>query len=221
MAGRRQLLDMDLAAYGLLSELGGALTPCETPLAVMHWDRAGLQFVDMWPVRRRVVHPAANGALLGTIGNRPAAEGEAMLLQFQEQIAGLSGLSSVHASDRFRYLPPAGLLPIVAPGSPQGFDFRAFFFGQPFRQPSYISEARAEALLRLSFDYPPIDLRRNELIWLYQVVELTRDLTAGVGGAGQQVLIFASGHLPYQADARLDVARVDFANFAGSKPTCG
>src|SRR6185436_6561030 len=73
--------------YGLVDELlGGCLTSAEVPLCALAWTAAGgIQFVDLWAVRRRIVEPAADGRWPLLTGDRTVAEAEAMLLQFQEQ----------------------------------------------------------------------------------------------------------------------------------------
>ena len=49
--------------YGLIDRLRreNQLTDCEVPLALVSWRDEGIQFVDMWSVRRRIVKPSANG----------------------------------------------------------------------------------------------------------------------------------------------------------------
>lgn len=193
--------------------LDGALTDCELPLAILHWTTAGLQFVDRWSVRRRITHPSA-ASQWTALSDQRASIGEAMVQQFQEQLAEItSQRATVKASDRFRYLPAAGYLPIVGASSPAGFDFRQFFSGQPVRQPDYISGCQAEALLKLSLTYPPIDLNRKEVIWLYLVTENAQIGDTGGSNGFQLFMIFASGHIPFQAAPRLDLTRWEYGRY--------
>src|SRR6267378_4043578 len=49
---------VDPPQYGLVDELRNVgLNDCEVPLALVYWTGAGLQFVDMWAVRRGLLHP--------------------------------------------------------------------------------------------------------------------------------------------------------------------
>ncbi len=50
---------------------------------------AGIEFVDLWSVRRRVTRPAAEDQFAPFAGDRRRAEGEAMFLQFQAAISDL------------------------------------------------------------------------------------------------------------------------------------
>ena len=101
--------------YGLLDELRpNTLTPCDVPLAVISWTTAGVEFVDQWAVRRRVVDPTVAGRWHPLLSERRLAEAEAMALQFQAQLdeVELSARAALAATSRFRFLPPAGYLPI-------------------------------------------------------------------------------------------------------------
>src|SRR5271157_896321 len=171
--------DSLFAEYGLLDDLRdiGALTDCAVPLALVYWTSAGIQFVDMWSVRRPVFAATASHAWAPLAGRRREVEGLAMFLQFQCQIAGLlkslsaSTLSNIQATDYFQYLPAAGLLPIAGVQGFPGFSYPQFFSNQTVRpnSPAYTRDAKFAAFISGSFLYPPIDLSSNELIWLYLV----------------------------------------------------
>ncbi|HYN84771.1 MAG TPA: carboxypeptidase regulatory-like domain-containing protein [Pyrinomonadaceae bacterium] len=103
--------------YGLLDALRpNTLTDADVPLALVYWTKqGGVEFADMWSVRRRPVRPSTTERFGALADDRRVAETEAMMLQFQEQIAsmqGATGLANLRADERFAYLPPAGLLPV-------------------------------------------------------------------------------------------------------------
>jgi hypothetical protein len=63
-------------------------------------------------------------------------------------------------------------------------------------------------LLRLSYDYPAIQLAEKELIWLYLIRE-----NRGGNPAPQPYIIFTTGYIPYQDDAQFDLSRWQFSNY--------
>ncbi|HYA08764.1 MAG TPA: hypothetical protein VEG24_04190, partial [Gaiellaceae bacterium] len=120
-----------VTGYGLLDTLRTqTLGDDEVPLAVIGWSiDDGIQFVDLWSVRRRLTRRAAEGDWASLVSDRRRAEGEAMFLQFQQQIEDLRLAGSpelIAAEDRFEHLPPVGILPIDGPGG-TGFRFVDFF----------------------------------------------------------------------------------------------
>lgn len=191
------------------------LTDCDVPLAIINWTSAeGIKFVDTWSVRRRVFAPGAAGRWDALIGEQRRSEGEAIFLQFQEQVRELAGTESsnaVAARTHFQYLPSVGVLPITA--SPlKGFDYLKFFDGITYREPVYLEGARVETLLRDSWSYPPVDLSSGEMFWLYWVRENAQAILQS-SVPMQTCLIFASGQMPFAADPRFDVARWNYSNF--------
>lgn len=211
--------------YGVLDNLRpNRLTDCEVPLALLHWkdgrdgkDKAGIKFIDLWAVRRRITKPSVSDSWNFVVGDRRRSEAEAMFLQFQAQIADLvqsGGLSAVAATQYFSFLPSVGILPVAASRSQSGFAMGKVFSGLTVRGPAFIEGAKLESLIRLSFTYPPIDLSSGELIWLYQVRENMEAVDYNPGNPPQAYLVFASGHMPYLADARFDTARWDYSNYA-------
>jgi hypothetical protein len=202
--------------HGLVDTLRAQLMgQGEVPLATIGWSiDDGIQFIDMWSVRRRVTRPSGTSVFPDFVDDRGRAEGEARFLQFQAQILELrdgGGPESIHATSVFDRLPAAGLLPIQA--LVDGFDAPTFFSGLTTRGPFVVEGARTEALLRAALGFQPIDLSSGELIWLYEVRENRDPALAGAGFARPYVL-FTNGFVPYAANAQCDLAHWDFANFA-------
>jgi hypothetical protein len=202
-----------LARYGLIDTLREqTLGDDEVPLGVLGWAISdGIQFVDEWSVRRRVVRRGATTDWSLLAGDRRPGEGEARLLQFQDQLDDIAlrepAPSLFEARSRFRLLPAAGLLR-VGPGS---FGTSNFFAGMKVRGPAFIEGAKLEAVLRQSYAYPPIAITNPEAVWLYVVRENVQ--ASGAVGTSQCV-VFANGHTPYAADARADLSYWNYANFA-------
>ena len=216
-----------ISAYGVIDRLrpqlptalGNAawLRECEVPLALLYFTADdGLVFVDMWAVRRRIVAPGADAVFPLLTGDRRRAEGEAMFLQFQDQIAKMrldgEPLPTVAARDRFVFLPPVGLLPIGTDSQPLGFKYDTFFSGMAYRDPIFIEGAQLRPLVQEAINYPPIDTGSSVVVWLYLVRE-NAQLTL-TGKPAQSYLVFASGHTPYRGEARYNVHHWNFGNFA-------
>src|ERR1044071_8732893 len=151
--------------YGLVDGLRpNQLTDCEVPLAILSWtDQDGVKFVDNWSVRRRLVRylfsghdpaasdesfPTSNDAMVFAsrtapyVDERRVAEGLASLLQFQEQLFAIVNSvpqpQNFAATEAFRWLPPAGLLPLSSVGQPSGFSYEKFFANKSFAPPALI-----------------------------------------------------------------------------------
>jgi hypothetical protein len=209
-----------LQIYGVLDSLRPArLTDCDVPLAVLYWRlSAGIKFIDMWSVRRRLIDPISPDPWNVFTAERRLAEAEAMLLQFEDQIRTLRfpdvdpGL--VRATDHFRYLPPVGLIPIHRAGSIGGFTQERFFQNVTCRRPVFIEGAKVESLFRNSLSCKPIDLVSGEMIWLYQVRENRESIARGGTGTAPYV-IFANGYVPVIGDAQYDLSRWDYSNYSG------
>lgn len=208
--------------YGALDALrdSGDLTDCDVPIALLYWTNRGVQFVDMWSVRRRPFAPPTSTAWPLPIGDRRRAEAEAMFLQFEEHIQALvqSGLSastlaSLQASDYFRYLPAAGILPLAGFGTSTGFSYQSFANTVTHRAPVFIEGAKLEPLLRDSLSYPPFDLGSGEMIWLYLVRQNIEAIDRATTTEPQAYLIFTSGHVPYHGEAQFDVNRWSYSNY--------
>ena len=207
-------------AYGLLDQLERqALSDdCDIPLALVCWTTGGVKWVDMWSVRRRLTSaPNARRFPLLT-SDRRAAETEAMMQQFQEQLQDMLrefGLNLVagHASDHFKYLPPAGFLPISGDVLHKGFNYDAFFAGMAVRNPIFIEGAQLRSLFQEAVYYPPLDTSGSVVVWLYVVRENAQALLSSPQRP-QGYMVFASGHMPYRGEARYDVHHWDFGNFS-------
>lgn len=202
--------------YGLVDTLRTQiLMDDEVPLAVIGWSiDDGIQFVDLWSVRRRLTRRGAEGDWSALVSDRQHAEREAMFLQFQAQLADLADTlvapDVFDAGSAFELLPPVGLVPLISSARSRLFDVTSFFSGMTYRGPVYINGARVEPVVAMARAFPPIATASDEASWLYYVRENADGSTAAI----RPYVIFASGHSPYAADARFDVAYWDFANYA-------
>lgn len=208
-----------LTTYGRLDDLRpDRLTDADVPLALIDWtEDAGIAFIDAWAVRRRLTRPAAQGPWAQELGDRRAAEAEAAFLQFQDHvrdlIVGGSSPESARAFDTFRFLPPAGVLPLSGPGGYRGLTLAAFFQGLTTRSPVVIEGARVESLLTAALAYPPIDLTEKEVIRVYLVRQNLQPPAPGAA-APPPLAVFAGGQIPDHGQARYDIARWGFANYS-------
>jgi hypothetical protein len=206
--------------YGLIDRLRreNQLTDCEVPLALVSWLDEGIQFVDMWSVRRRIIKPSTNGHWDYTIGDRRRAEAQAMVLQFQEQmmtfLAEPSSLSNLMAGDHFVYLPPLGILASAGIGRAVGVEYRRFFQNKTYRHPVYIEGARVTSIIDEALSHSPIKVQSGEMVWLYFVRENKQrlDIGGGVSGTGLY-LMFVNGHMPFHGEARYDLSRWNYSNY--------
>lgn len=214
--------DSFYADYGMLDNLReqGYLTDCAVPLALVYWTAAGVQFVDMWSVRRPVFPKAASEVWPLFAGRRRMAEGLAIFLQFQDQLNGIVqsvssmiSLSSMIATDYFRFLPAVGLLPLGGVTSQVGFDYMQFLSTHTYRNPVFMEGAAIDHLTMQSLLYPPVDLDGNEMLWLYQVRENQEAIDNTSVNPPQLYMIFSNGHIQFQGDARYDLNYWDYANF--------
>jgi hypothetical protein len=213
------------ASYGLVDTLRSQiLSADEVPLAALGWSvDAGMQFVDLWSVRRRLTRPAAEGEWTSLVSDRRRAEAEAMFQQFQAHVADLVSAPDpalVTVDANFEQLPPVGVLP-VSGGTRPGVDIDTFFAGRSTRGPFVIAAAKVEALVRAALPYAPIDLggagpidhARTAPIWLYSVHENLdpRVWSTPPGGA---YAVFTSGFAPYAGNAQYALSHFNFANYA-------
>jgi hypothetical protein len=156
--------------YGVLDELRrqGGLTESDVPLALLYWTVHGVQFLDMWAVRRRLVQPLTDSLWPLHVGQRRLAEAEAMFLQFQAQVREMvrqeSNLSATSAPSRFRYLPPAGYIPLGA----RGFRRDLFFAGLEV-EPAQVDVAFLRLLIQQAWFLEPVDLANPPPLRLYEV----------------------------------------------------
>ncbi len=202
----------------------GKLTECDVPLAAIHWTAsAGIQFVDMHAVRRRLHSRQGSNRWETLYSEDRLAEREAAFLQFQDHVQDLrfdqANPGGLRSADYFRYLPAAGILPVAATRWPIGYTDSAFFAGMTIRNeltnaPNIIEGTRLETLLRESFQYPAIDLQSKVLLWVYRIRENRQAIDQSPLSAPQEYMVFTSGHMPYSGDARYDVNLWAYSNFA-------
>jgi hypothetical protein len=206
--------------YGLLDSLRSTLlTDCEVPLAVLHWTaQAGINFIDEWAVRRSVTESPVTEKWPLLFGERRLSETEAMCLQFQDQVEEIAiketGLDSIVATDRFKYLPPVGLLPIKGAGSPSGFSPQKFFGDLASKELATIDSNLVRVLLDEALHHDPIDLSAPEKVQLYVIWENLQAVDAFL--TTQLALVFASHTLPYRGVARYGYGLWDISRFAPS-----
>jgi hypothetical protein len=210
--------------YGALDALRpDVLTECEVPLAVIHLVRPqGIDFIDMWSVRRRVTPPSIADHWNLLAGSRRLSESEAMFLQFQDQVEDMrlseTSLESIRATERFEHLPPVGILPITSPPVFRGFQAQIFFHSLTIRDaaqdPVYIEGAVLNALVKEALAYPPIDLNKKEMIWLYRVRENQQTIDSGSSNPPGAYLVFTKGNVPYRGEARFNLNYWDYSNYA-------
>jgi hypothetical protein len=160
--------------YGGLDTLRaqGGLSASDVPLALLYWTAHGVQFIDMWAVRRRLIQPLAEAFWPLHVGPRRLAEAEAIFLQFQQQLLDMvereDALSSITAVSRFRYLPSAGYLPV----GPLVFN-RDTFFDTLETERIEVDTAFLRLLVHQSWFLEPIDLTAPPPLRLYEAPDNT------------------------------------------------
>jgi hypothetical protein len=212
-------LVFSLDSYGLLDEMRGqqTLSDNDVPLALIHWTSEGLEFVEMWAVRRRLTKRSDDEDWTQLITDRRTSETEAMMQQFADHLEAIRNAvndpSAIIADEHFRYLPPAGILPLKTDGvSRKGFDAE-IFFGEK-GSPNIVSTDgdRLRVMLNQALHHEPCDLQRDEKIQLYHVRE---NLKAVEDGSNvQKVLAFARHSLPFFGVARFDEATFNEDRFS-------
>jgi|KBSMisStaDraftv2_1062788.scaffolds.fasta_scaffold143698_2 hypothetical protein len=229
---------VDAPSYGLIDELRDVgLDDRDVPLALLYWTAQGIQFVDMWAARRKLLEPDAlsgfsfrrdplDGDDLSSFAfiarRRRLVEAQAMCAQFEAQLADLLSASAspatIAATDIFRYLPPFGIVPLQS-APLRGFFEPAFFSGVVRRPPpgsnqstEFIDARLLGSLQAMALEAAPTDLEEGEFIWVFRPWQNAKG-TAEAASV-QPMLAFASGLVPYLAGARFDMARFDYADFA-------
>ncbi|ABC63962.1 hypothetical protein [Erythrobacter litoralis] len=188
----------------------------EVPLGILAYTGANtIEFIDSWAVRRPLVQPDGGDKLGSLVEPYRLANGMAMLRQFQDHLAAEVGspveLGGVKARSHFPYLPPAGVLP--------GFSndqAAEFFGGMTIRGPVHINGPQVEPLLRESLSAPALRSQDNEVVWIYAVASnrMAGAVAAGDPETADPYLIFARGDLAYRGNARFNLHRWDYANYA-------
>lgn len=207
--------------YGLVDQLRSeGLNDYDVPLALLYWTTDGIQFVDVWAVRRALLAPDALTGLTFSARRRRLIEAQAMCAQFQQQLTdlidGTADLSALVATNHYRYLPPFGFVPL------QGATWRGAieesFFSGLVRRPGPGSDADTEfidarqlgALYEQALAQAPMDVTQEEFMWVFRPWQ---NVQASLADSTQPVVVFASGHLPDLSVARFDLARFDFSNY--------
>ena len=194
----------------------GYLTDNDVPLAIIEWNTTGLGFVDQWSVRRCLARCGADTLWEPLIGDRRLAEGEAMFLQFQDQVSDMLDsnllLSQVVANQQFAYLPPVGFLPVDTGPKANGVHYETFFGQMTYREPIFVEGAQLRSVIREAINYPPIDTNGKVVIWLYVVRE---NAQAALGSANppQSYMVFVTGHTWYRGEAHYDIHHWNFGNY--------
>jgi hypothetical protein len=228
---------VDAPRYGLIDELRDVgLDDRDVPLGLVFWTVGGIQFIDMWAARRRLLEPDAlsgfafqrdplDPAELSSFAfiarRRRLVEAQAMCAQFQQHLAdalaSAANPAAVAALDLFRYLPPFGIVPLQR-APLRGFVEAAFFSGI-IRRPvpganqstPFIDVRLLGTLQEQALTGTPTDLATREFVWVYRGWQ---NVKAAGDGLVQPMVAFASGLLPNLAAARFDMARFDFSDYA-------
>ena len=148
------------------------LTISRAPLAIILWTQNGLEFVDMWSVRRKPHSPYPFTSTPFPLSQRRHAELEAAYLQFQEQMSTLfKSYSSqlepeIRAVDYFRYLPAGGFIPmppVMNLYAANAFIGSVFFDGllNPVSGVGGIDGAALRHLIGSSLSFEPIELKSD------------------------------------------------------------
>jgi hypothetical protein len=190
------------------------------------WTNRGVRFLDVWSVRRR---PTPVGAASGwsLVAERRKSAAVARFLQFQEHVAGLLGggqdvpfLGQATLRSHFRWLPPVGLLPLAGSGAVSGFDVSVVTEGMASRESVFMDGSRLAALLEASFGHAPVDLgtgvadeEDREFVWTYVIRQNQLAIDSGTPPRPRLVLVFSTGHLPFQGDPQYDLARYGYSNY--------
>ena len=191
------------------------------PLALLDWTVQGVQFLDRWSVRRRAVARPVSSDWPLPFSARRRSEAEAVFLQFQEQLAAFfksttlsdSAIAALTASSYFRYLPSTAAVPTNG-GGRRGFDIRQFLTGITYRPPVFIEGAKLHSIFDRSLGYAPIDVGSGEMIWTYLLRQNIQTIDNATVNPPQQYVILATGHMPFEGEARFDLNRWDYANFS-------
>ena len=197
------------------------LNDCDVPLALFYWTLDGIAFLDLWSVRRRPHELIPSNTWPTLISPLRLAETEAMFFQFQEQLNSLkeqnlsqNQIESIEADDYYRYLPAVGILPITGINKGHGFDYPKFFSNCTTRNPVFIEGYKVNHLLHKLCNCLPIDLNSKELIWLYIVRENKETASTDKQPDLKEYILFVNAHIPYQGNARFDINRWGYSNYA-------
>lgn len=153
------------------------LDACDVPLALLYFTSQGLQFVDMWSVRRQVAlcsyTPAQSHSWPLQAGAHGPAVREAMLLQFLTQMRAVSDVLSpavrttAQLRDYFTLLPPVGLVP----GIGSGFDLDTLFSGRVHGRFVVVATAVLQAMVDAAGSFAPLLTAEDSAIYLFAADE--------------------------------------------------
>ena len=207
----------NLGSYGLIDEMreGGSLSKSDVPLAIVSWSAEGLEFVDMWSVRRRLTRNSDARDWTQLVSDRRISETEAMIQQFADHIAGEEpekhDFLDIRAADYFYFLPPAGILPVATFGATTGFSLDKFFGKKYLREIALIDGENLQALMREALKRDPVDLRTKEKVRIYIIRENFKAVRDG--RVDQIAAVFAKESMPYFGTARFNSTEWDSSRF--------
>ncbi len=209
-------LGFSLNSYGLMDAMRDkTLSNNDVPLAVINWTSNGLEFVEMWAVRRRLTKINDANDWTQLFSDRRLGETEAMIQQFAEDIGSsqpeINDFRKVAAVDYFYFLPPVGMLPLATSLSKAGFNLDNFFGDKRFDDVAMLDGERLQPLMREALKHEPINLYSDEKFQVYFVKE--NFLAAQAKQIKQLTVVFAKRSLPYYGTARFDLAGWDLSRF--------
>lgn len=158
--------------------LDGLLVPkledCEVPLATIFWTTdGGIEYVDLWSVRRRPAISLENAASWTHLNGWGAAESEARVQQLYwhmlEVGRRIETPETAIAATYFRRLPAVGIVPVTGSNSEHGFRPGVLFGALVRESPRTIDRVEAVSLLAKVGAAMPIDLDTVKRLYLYWV----------------------------------------------------
>ncbi len=184
--------------FGIAALRGPAgLGDGDVPLALLVWTVQGVRILDPWAVRRPAFVEGA-GPAYARFDPRLAA-GRARLLQFHDHLRvllqGSTSPSTLKVEQVFRYLPPAGLVPLTSARFARGFSGVRFFESFAGEGTRTLGSGQVTELLRESLLHPAIDLEQADFVQVYEVRESVSAQTASQ--PPQPFLVFAARTLRY------------------------
>jgi hypothetical protein len=208
-------------ASGLDALLGleEGLTTSDTPLALLYWNLDGIVFVDNWAVKRKASHRDSAPYNIPTFTRHSYSRADESRLQFQEHLnflmQSISNLSTVSATDYFRFLPPVGYLPIRTTNATSniGFNEQAFFADAVVRNSVFVEAAALVPISQAALAFWAVDLLSEEFMWLYRTRENAEEADNNPAATLQEYIVFTSGHAPYFGNARFNRNKWDYSNY--------
>ncbi len=202
-------------AYG--DSFGALLDSCDVPLALCYWTTNGVEFLDVWAVRRvrNAVPIGANPA----IGWRhDDAVAHARMQQFQIQAGELIGAAAapqnLRARDYFHWLPPLGIVPVHGYGFTTGIDIDLFFDGLTLAIPVFVEGGEVAGMVRDSMLAPPVGFAEDKLIWRYVVRENIQAASAALAADRRQPqMLFATPAMGPYGESRYNAKYWNFGNY--------